>query len=77
MAPSRVLTKKTNLALIGDQAKEINNEMRHLPDRVFFCPACDRKVLPLAASGGKSARAAAEYRFSECSEIDSRRSHGN
>jgi hypothetical protein len=78
VAPSRVLTKKTNLALIGAQATEIDNEMRHLPDRVFYCPGCGCEVLPLAASEGKSARAAAEYTFSECSEIDSRRrSHVN
>ena len=57
MAPSRVLTKKTDLALLGDQAKEIDNEMRHLPDRVFYRPTRDREVLPLAASRGKSARA--------------------
>jgi hypothetical protein len=39
-------------------------EMRRLPDGVFHCPACGCEVLPLAASEGKSARAA-EHRFSE------------
>jgi hypothetical protein len=40
-------------------------EMRRLPDGVFHCPACGCEVLPAADSDGKSARAAAELRFSE------------
>ena len=45
---------------VGSHACECGHpEMRVLPDGVFHCPACGCEVLPLAASKGKSARAAA------------------
>jgi hypothetical protein len=45
---------------VGSHACECGHpEMRLLPDGVFHCPACGCEVLPLAASQGKSARAAA------------------
>ena len=45
---------------VGSHACECGHpEMRLLPDGVFHCPACGCEVLPLAASKGKSARAAA------------------
>jgi ribosomal protein L37AE/L43A len=51
--------------VLGRHACECGHpEMRRLPDGVFHCPACGCEVLPLAASEGKSARAA-EQRFSE------------
>ena len=44
---------------VGSHACECGHpEMRLLPDGVFHCPACGCEVLPLAASKGKSARAA-------------------
>ena len=49
---------------VGSHACECGHpEMRLLPDGVFHCPACGCEVLPLAASKGESARAAADGRF--------------
>ena len=62
---------------LGTHACECGHpEMRHLPDGVFYCPACGSEVLPLEASSALSTQDPSEARRRDRSDRCTGRTEG-